>query len=335
MLHRFFYKTFLIFFFVAIPAFAATADAVAEPNAHRTEAYPIGEYPRFLEEAKPVLTTGRYPDGFTPPEAPSMEATVALRPNASTSRVFISRSYENYARQCAERGEPTRLVVACGRLGHPADPMASCPGHSDAYFTINTSYNMRPDLLGDVFHMPDQAFKPGSWDFITFENFSCFFDAYSEQFLRTLAGSLRPGGVWVLNFDLIFFPSVIRIADRAFKGGRTLAEYSGAPSAMRMICAEAGKMADEETAVFESFDDVRTIVNSFFTRRGFRSAEIRNTFLLKADKNPEDFALAAGLSGEDSSGGGLFGADIDSLIGGELLPILNGNLQELALVVRG
>ncbi len=334
MLHRFFYKTFFVLFFVAMPSFAATADPVAESNAHITEVYPIGEYSRFLEEAKTSGVHELYVDGYSVP--------VVLRPDASISRIFVRRSFEDYARQCAETGVPTRLVVACGRLGHPADPMASCPGHSEAYFTVNTSATMEPDLLGDVFHMPEQAFRPRSWDFITFEGLSCFFDSYSDERLRMIANSLRPGGIWVLNFDLSHFPSVIRIGATTFKGGMSPADFHDVQlremqklTPMRVFCIEAGKMRGGDTAVFDSFDDVRTTVSNFFKRRGFEGAEIRNTFLVSAEKNTEDFVLVARLSGEDSPDGELFGEEINSLVGAELLPMLRRGLEELALVIRG
>ncbi len=361
---KFFYKTFFVLFLVAMLSTGnvqgSAAAAKSEPAAHRTEVFPISDYPRFLKEAKPVLATGRS-DEFTPPEAPSMEASVALRPDASTSRVFISRSYADYARQCAERGEPTRLVVACGRLGHPRksfkmigeETYYECEGHSDAYFTINISTDMQPDILGDVFHMPEQAFQPRSWDFIEFEGFSVFFDCYNEQFLRTLANSLRPGGVWILNFDLHFFPSVIKIADRIFD--RVGTEFDGSHgSTMRMICREAEKMEDPETAVFANGDDVRTSVNNFFTRLGFKSVVMRNTFLIdrvlarlksEGKEGTEErvallekvVELTSLLTSESvaEAGGGLFGAEIDHLIGPELLPMLKRDLEELALVVRG
>lgn len=278
--------------------------------------------------------------GVMPCFATVADPGAVLHPDVSTSRVLIKRSYEDYARQCAERKEPTRLVVACGRLGHPiksfnigGETYYECEGHSDTYFTIDISADMHPDILGNVFNMEDQAFRPKSWDFIVFEGISVFFDCYSEQFLRTLARSLRTAGVWILNFNLHFFPPTIKIGDGTFnRVGTQLDEYNG--SAIRTICHEAGKMENPETAVFESFDEVRTTVNNFFTKLGFRSAEIRNTFLLSAEKNPEDFALVAGLSGEYSPGGGLFGADIDHLIGPELLPTLKRNLEELALVIR-
>lgn len=224
-------------------------DEVSVPTPHKTEVFPIAAYEHFLAKVREDCVTGKMPqyvDGLLPPEAPSMEASIVFRPDSFTSRVFVSRSYEDYAGQCAKRGLPTRLIVACGRLRQHPDPMASCPGHSDDYFTVNTSANMQPDILGDVFHMPGQAFLPESWDFIEFEGLSAFFDLYSEEFLGTLVRSLRPGGAWILNFDLSHFPSVIRIGSQTFKGGMTLAEIpTDGPkplSAMRMICIESGRM---------------------------------------------------------------------------------------------
>lgn len=325
---------------------------------HRTEVFPIADYECLLAKAKEDCAAGRIPqyaDGLTPPEAPSMEASIVLRPNPYTSRVFVSRSYEEYARQCTERGVPTRLVIGCGRLGYPGgETFEACGGHSNDYFTIDTCSAIQPDLLGDVFHMPEQAFRAHSWDFIVLEGIYPFFGMYSlgssEEFLGTLARSLRPGGVWILSFNLYFFPSVLTIGGRTFSDiGATFAECKRGAccdtgkvadddkaefGCQRKIFREAGKMVDDETAVFASFDDVRATVNAFFVRRGFKSAIMRNTFLVKPDQ--KDFAFIAVLTGEDRQSTGFLGSEIDALVGDEFLPKLKQRvLEELALVIRG
>ena len=225
-------------------------------------------------------------------------------PNPSTSRVFIKRTYEEYAAMCSTRGLPTRLVVGCGHLEHTPTGDGCCLGHSSDYFTLNISYSRNSDILGDVFRMENQAFKPNSWDFIIFENFPWYNEVggqrlwnFNDKNLRMIANSLRPNGAWVLADSQSRFSHVIKIGDDDFGGGDlTITEMQ--PGIFHKICIESQKMQSEATssafggskfhfgdlAVFQDNADVITTVNNFFIRFGFRKADIQTlpAFFMKS-----------------------------------------------------
>ncbi len=309
---------------------AAAVEADDSGKPHTTIAYPMAEYPRLLQEAQEAGKTVEFEIPFSFLEEPPAAQNV-LCPDASTSRIFIKRSYEQYAAECAVNNKPTRLVVACG---HSAYTDSSCPGHSEDYFTINLYEGRKPDILGDALRTEAQAFQPNSWDFITFEGFP--WDGYfNDKHLSRIKNSLRPNGAWVLLCDLHIFPSVIRIGDQDFEGGAPLADCAhNKGKIMRSICVESKKMLDEDTVLFRDHADVRTTVNSYFTKRGFRNAEVQALPAFFQSGEP----LIPFLTGEVVStdkGAPSFGRDFDVLAGKELLDIMNKMEMEFAFIMRG
>ena len=323
--------TFILNIFLVLTAsksYGAAGSAFAqEPEIeHTTHAFSIEEYDRVKGESEAAGEKGiPYSGHYMLP---------VLCPDASTSRVFIKRSFETYATECATDSRPTRLIIGCGHC-RSNDGMNDSCSHSSDHFTINICKEVQPDILGDALRVEAQAFMPNSWDFILFEH--CFvLHSFSDKQLSMIANSLRPNGAWVIDFDLHFLPHNIRIADKSFEGGASLTDCSDHKDLMtQTIFTKAGKMVDEDTVSFTDHADVQTIVNSYFIAHGFKSAEIRTLpIFFTPEMSPVSF-----LTGEIvdlSRDAPIYGEGINVLAGAELLSIMNTpkNMHEFAIVVR-
>ncbi len=321
--------TFILNIFLVLTAsksYGAAGSAFAqEPEIeHTTNAFSIEEYDRIKGESEAAGEKGIPYSGYY--------MLPVLCPDASTSRVFIKRSFETYATECATDSRPTRLIIGCGHC-RTNDGMNDSCSHSSDYFTINICKEVEPDILGDVFRTEAQAFQPNSWDFILFEN--CF-DSFRNEQLSMIANSLRPNGAWIIGCNLHRFPSVITIAGESFEGGASLTDFPNHKDLMiQTIFTKSEKMVDEDTVSFTNHADVQTTVNSYFTAHGFKSAEIRTlpAFFLPA-MSPVSFLT--GKIVDLSRDAPIYGEGINERAGAELLNIMNTpeNMHEFAIIVR-
>jgi hypothetical protein len=151
-----------------------------------------------------------------------------------------------------------------------------------------------------------------------------------------IANSLRENGAWVVLCDLDFFSSVIKIGDQVFKGGLSLADPPVTEGQIaRSICTGSGKMLDADTVSFLDHADVRATVDGYFTRRGFKSAEIR-TLPLAFLPVELPISFLAGEKVDISSEATLFGKDVDALAGEEFVQLEKNpeRMHEFSLIMR-